>query len=65
VDKIIETLKIEEFNLFLLTVLKELQFATLNVLPFVYSLQCSCQCIGDSVGYDSPSKIRRMGDYSN
>jgi hypothetical protein len=24
---------------------KELQFATLNVLPFVYNLSCSCQCI--------------------
>jgi hypothetical protein len=47
VNNIMEALKIEEQNLVVLATLKELQLATSNVLPFVYALLCSCQCISD------------------
>jgi hypothetical protein len=36
--KSVPRLQIEEQNLFVLAALKELQLATLNVLPFVYTM---------------------------
>jgi hypothetical protein len=50
----------------LLVTPKEFQLATLNVfLSFVYTLQCSCQCMGDCVEWKSMWKNWKMGDLSN
>jgi transposase len=51
---------------FLLATMKELRLATLNVLlPFVYTLKCSGQCIRGCVDWQSEWKNRKMGDLSD
>jgi hypothetical protein len=50
---------------FVLSTLKELQLASLNVLPFVYTLQCMCQCISDCVEWQSMWENWKMGDLSD
>jgi hypothetical protein len=64
VDKIMETPRSWGIE-FVLATLKELQLATLNALPFVYTLDCSYKCISDCVEWQPMWKNRKMGDMSD
>jgi hypothetical protein len=64
VDKIIETLS-NWGTEFVLETLKEFQLAALNVLLFIYTLYCSCQCICGRAKRQSMWKNRKMGELSD
>jgi hypothetical protein len=49
VDKIMEKIRHLGTEFVVLSSLKELQMTTLNVVPLVYTLWCSCKCISDCV----------------